>query len=456
MKKRYLIPLIILIAGASLCVWKWDTWFKNPPEASYITPAFQDRILLTSGENGETTRRISWRCDSVLTDAYLEYTDPFTRDTIQQAASGHIIRTRSGKSAFYNTELSGLVPERTYSYRVVNDTLKSSWYSFSIPATQDSLSFIYLGDIQDPASGATDTIFRHLHQQYPNTTFWALAGDVIERPTDQYWNYWFKTMDSVSSSQLILAATGNHEYLKGLPKTLDSRWTSTFSYPHNGPKDFEGQSYVVNFKDLCFIVIDSDGIQGPVSLYRHYIWLKNVLAHSTQKWKMVMMHHPVYSVRAHRNNFYVRYTFKSLYEKYGVDLVLQGHDHGYSRVTTKNNGVKESPVYLVSSCSPKHYNIGFDPVHDRLGSGLNLYQYITLRKDTLHYRSFTVEGNELYDELYLIKEGHNNQIIDKGMHLPEQLDLPESYRNSKKIDREKYKQQIEERRKMLRQKQSRR
>jgi hypothetical protein len=451
MKKRYSIPLFLLLAGGCLCFWKWDTWFKNTPEAPYSTPSFQDRITLTAGEDGETSRRISWRCDSTLSEAHLEYTDSITRDTTQIPAQGRIVQTRAGKSAFYQAELTGLVADRAYFYRVINDTVKSSWYSFSIPSGKDSLSFIYFGDIQDPASGKTAAIFKSLHRRYPHTAFWALAGDVIERPTDEYWNYWFSTMDSVSTSQLLLAATGNHEYLKGLPKVLDSRWTATFSYPHNGPKNFEGQSYVVHFKDLCFIVIDSDGIQGPVSLYRHYVWLKEILAQSDKKWKIVMMHHPAYSVRAHRNNFYVRYTFKPLYEKYGVDLVLQGHDHGYSRINTKNNGIPGSPVYIVSSCSPKHYNIGFNPIHDRLGSGLNLYQYITLRNDTLHYRSFTVEKNELYDELYLIRDGKDNRITDKGINLPEQVELPESYQNSKKINRERYNRQMEERREMLRQ-----
>ena len=47
--------------------------------------------------------------------------------------------------------------------------------------------------------------------------------------------------------------------------------------------------------------------------------------------------------------------------------------------------------------------------------------------------SFTVEKNELYDELYLIRDGKDNRITDKGINLPEQVELPESYQNSKKL-----------------------
>ena len=52
MKKRYSIPLFLLLAGGCLCFWKWDTWFKNTPEAPYSTPSFQDRITLTAGPMG--------------------------------------------------------------------------------------------------------------------------------------------------------------------------------------------------------------------------------------------------------------------------------------------------------------------------------------------------------------------------------------------------------------------
>lgn len=63
MKKKYIILSVILLAGSGLVTWKWNTWFKNPPEAPYTTPAQQDRIILTPGEDAVTTRYLSWRCD---------------------------------------------------------------------------------------------------------------------------------------------------------------------------------------------------------------------------------------------------------------------------------------------------------------------------------------------------------------------------------------------------------
>lgn len=441
------ILLFILVAGIALVVWKWNTWFGNPPEQAYTTSHTPGRVILTDGEDGAHTRRISWQCDTTAGNGFVELVKQDTPDTLKLEASSAIVSSRSGKSKFYQTEITGLEAGAKYHYRVTNAPEASDWYSFSIPYPDSTLSFIYLGDIQDQEEGSTRDIFRTIHAQYPNVSFWALGGDAIERPTDAYWKYWYSTMDSVAGRTPIIAATGNHEYLKGLVKTLDPRWTYTFSNPENGPKEFEGRSYFINFKDLCYIVIDTDGIQGPVSLYRHRKWLKEVLAANTRKWKIVMMHHPVYSVRDGRNNFYVRYMFRPLFETYGVNLVLQGHDHGYSRITTKDaQNQKKCPVYIVSSSSPKAYNIGFNTIHDRLGSNLQLYQYITIQGDTLRFKAFTPE-HRLYDDLTIIHNSTGAEVTDNATDIPEHLELPPAYRNGKKVNLEDYRKKTEEREK---------
>lgn len=444
MKKIYIVILIVILAGGTaLVTWKWNTWFGNIPEAPYTTPRQQDRIILSIGEDANS-RKISWRCDSVLTAAHVEITVCNGTDTTKFPATGKIIESRSGKSAFYNTDFNRLQPGTSYNYRVVNDTLSSGWYTFHMPEAAKPLSFLYLGDVQDHTEGKTAELFQTLRKSYPGTAFWALVGDVIERPMDNYWSYWFGTMDSITQSTPIVAATGNHEYLKGMPKLLDPRWTYSFSNPENGPEDFKGRSYFINFDELCFITIDTDGIQGPVSLYNHYAWLKKTLANCNKKWKIVMMHHPVYSVREGRDNFYVRWTFKPLFEKYGVDLVLQGHDHGYSRITTKTKDQQRTiPVYVVSSCSPKAYPIGFDKRHDRLAASLNLYQYITINGDTLNYKACTFD-HQIYDDLTIL---NNGTVIDRSAGWPEKLEYPFGDRKKDRKKATAYQQKAEERRK---------
>lgn len=388
---------------------------------------------------------VTFRGDAiVLTGARVELTATGQADTLQVEAQGSLVASRSGSSAFYKAELKNLIPGNTYFYRLVNDTLRSAWHAFHVPAADSTLSFLYIGDIQDQTDGNTREVFPGIPKRYPEVDFWAFVGDVIERPTDIYWNYWYSTMDSIIPGYPVIAATGNHEYLKGLIKQLDPRWIHSFRFPENGPEDSKGRSYFVNYEDVCFIVLDTDGIQGAGSLWQHYFWLKEVLSTTDKKWKIIMMHHPVYSVRDSRINPGIRYVINPLIEKYGVQLVLQGHDHGYSRIAAKDDkGETICPVYIVSSLSPKHYAIGFNERHDRLGSGLSLYQHITVTGDSLHYQSFTVGEHELYDDLLIVSEGQTCRVRDNAKNIPEKLALPPS--QARKVNIEKYDQKVKER-----------
>ena len=133
----------------------------------------------------------------------------------------------------------------------------------------------------------------------------------------------------------IMNATGNHDYIKSLYLTIDPRWTRTFVYPQNGAKTAKGKSYYIDFPNMRYIVLDTNGIQDIITVMGEYKWLQSVLQSAGTKWKVVMFHHPVYSVRKSRNNVVVRNAFRQLIEKYGVHLVLQGHEHGYMRTVSQ-------------------------------------------------------------------------------------------------------------------------
>jgi hypothetical protein len=60
-------------------------------------------------------------------------------------------------------------------------------------------------------------------------------------------------------------------------------------------------------------------------------WLKKVLPASTATWKVVVFHHPAWTCGAYRSNTAIVQTWVPLFERYGVQLVLNGHDHNYQR-----------------------------------------------------------------------------------------------------------------------------
>ena len=52
---------------------------------------------------------------------------------------------------------------------------------------------------------------------------------------------------------------------------------------------------------------------------------------SDATWIIATMHHPPYSGGYHGSSTEVRAAFSPLFERYGVQLVLAGHDHDYQR-----------------------------------------------------------------------------------------------------------------------------
>lgn len=65
-------------------------------------------------------------------------------------------------------------------------------------------------------------------------------------------------------------------------------------------------------------------------MFRQSGWLNSELQGSTARFKIVALHHPMRSEVSWWNNLFVRLAFENLVEKYGVQLVVCGHEHYYN------------------------------------------------------------------------------------------------------------------------------
>jgi hypothetical protein len=62
-------------------------------------------------------------------------------------------------------------------------------------------------------------------------------------------------------------------------------------------------------------------------------WLEKELSASDSEWKIAFFHHPLYSSGdRHGSDEMLRDQLEPLFLKYGVDLVLTGHEHFYERI----------------------------------------------------------------------------------------------------------------------------
>jgi predicted phosphodiesterase len=66
-------------------------------------------------------------------------------------------------------------------------------------------------------------------------------------------------------------------------------------------------------------------------------WLEKELSGSRSDWKIVFFHHPLYSSgEKHGPSLELRKMLEPLFVKYGVSVVLAGHEHFYERIKPQN------------------------------------------------------------------------------------------------------------------------
>jgi len=423
-KKTLLLSLafIILIALGAWMYSRWDIWFNNPPEPKYSSSTVPTRVLLTFGNEDGLTRNISWQCDSVLHTSKVELIDETDSINTDIEAKGEVYQSLGGQKAYYVAKLRNLIAGHGYKYRVNTNGITSNWYRFKLnDPKKGKASFLYVGDVQDSISGMSGQLLRQAFAKNSDIDFLVCGGDLIERPMDKYWEEAFSFFNIIGQTHPVLTITGNHDYFKGVIQKLDHRFSLVHSYFLDSSIG-DNQVFTVKFKDMQLFVIDSN--REFFYLFTQKEWLEEQLSKSTAKWKILLTHHPLYSIMSNNNNAIQKLLFNPIVKKYGVDLVLQGHEHAYARMTNhQETGTPSIPVYTVSHFSPKNYLIQFDEKFDKFGSGSRYYQKIESKNDTLLVTAYDAVSNVLYDSLRIVSTKEGKIVEDCGKNIPEIIEF---------------------------------
>ena len=88
-----------------------------------------------------------------------------------------------------------------------------------------------------------------------------------------------------------------------------------------------GRWWAVERGDVLLIGLDSTRPRDA----EQRAFLERTLATTSARWRIVALHHPPYSAGYQGSNRTVRELFTPVFARYGVQLVLSGHDHDYQR-----------------------------------------------------------------------------------------------------------------------------
>jgi 3',5'-cyclic AMP phosphodiesterase CpdA len=198
------------------------------------------------------------------------------------------------------------------------------------------------------------------------------TGDLVNdgnNPDD--WAVYDVIASDLIASTDYYPAIGNHEN--------DSQmYFDRFELPNNE------RWYAVDAAGVHFIVLDSTTDCSVGS--EQYNWLKSHLETTAVDREFVasVFHHPPYSTGPHEEDEVgLRQTFVPLFEKYGVDVVFNGHDHTYER--TLHNDI----YYIVTGG-------GGAPLYDQERYSPESQVYIT----TYHFCRLSVVGDQLAVDVF--------------------------------------------------------
>ena len=322
-------------------------------------PATTSAIVLSVGANA-TQRVVSWystdnasQSVQVVPTSQLLINGEFPANPPAYAASLTANVVNGGFNG--HATLDGLQEDTAYSYRVGSEGNWSPTYAFKTHKFSGNFDFLFFGDPQIGSSGDVakdgagwaDTLDVALAAN-PDAELLESGGDQVETAnTETQWNA-FLGSDKLRSYPWA-PTIGNHDV--GGKAYEQHFWTpntdrSAALYAGNAATTSGGDYWYI-FKGVLFVHLNSNAYANG-SDAAHINYVTNVVqAHRAEAKHIVLVyHHSIYSPADHANdgdNKIRRQDFPTAFSNLGVDLVLQGHDHSYSRSYAIKNGQKANP-----------------------------------------------------------------------------------------------------------------
>lgn len=285
----------------------------------------------------------------------------FPADAVTYAATGGANIATSGGYNRHAT-ITGLQEGTAYSYRVGNADGWSPTYAFKTQSFEGDYDFLFFGDPQIGASGNVakdqagwqDTLDVALTAN-PDAEILVSGGDQVETANTE--SQWTAFLAPDKLRQYPWAATiGNHDvggkaYEQHLYTPNTDRSGALYSNG-NPASNTSGGDYWYIYKDVLFIDLNSNSYataQGGGGDEAHLAYVRDVVdKHGADaKYTVLVYHHAIYSAASHAkdaDNKVRRVDFPTTFSELGVDLVLQGHDHVYTRSYLIKNGEKADPA----------------------------------------------------------------------------------------------------------------
>jgi len=388
----------LLVAPNALTIRKSIEELPNiNQEPRMVTMSFYEDTKSQMAFNWNTT----W-----MTDSIIQLTDnsnkEFNSNSILEF-EGTVERSKVINDGFIHRVVAENLKENTTYYYRVGDKEADVWSdigSFTTAKSSGTTKFVHISDPQG---------YEEIHYKNYNKTlkiavetakpdFFCLTGDIVndsyadKNPKLEQWEWALTDQKEFMLNYPFMTTAGNHE-------AADNDYSSRFNHPI-ASNQLNGSYYSFNYQNCHFISLNTnDSLSSSTNakgLSENQInWLTADLENNDSKFTIVMMHKGIYDAGGHCSNNdgadfdieIIRKQLSPIFTKYNVDLVLQGHDHLYSRSYPLNGEIVDDELTTDYSDELVKKEVTYD------GFNYSLYDN---PDGTIYLNSGTASGSKYY------------------------------------------------------------
>lgn len=358
---------------ASASATKWEQWKNN--WAAYSSN--YEHVSLTPGAD-ETQLNYAWYSHTVETPKVRVATKQNMDGAIEfEGTQTEAVTIDSVKYYSNKVIVKNLKADTNYYYQVMQN---GKWQDAEVYTTKSfsEFSFLYVGDPQigasknqtsteqekmvsagnEVSSTAADNlaarndgynwnnILNDAVKDHSNVSFIVSAGDQVNAGKNEREYAAYLGADALTS--LPVATTiGNHD-------SVSNQYSLHFNNPNAfSSKDanyIQGQTeagtdYYYSYGNVLFIVLDTNNYNCAT---HENVMKKAISENKDAKWRIVVFHQDIFGSgydHSDSDGMVLRTQLTPLMDKYDIDVVLQGHDHTYSRTYQLQGDGKDHTAY---------------------------------------------------------------------------------------------------------------
>jgi hypothetical protein len=294
------------------------------------------RLIHLSWQNDPaTTMTIMWRSEPGA-EGTVEYGENLDYAKSAQSET-HSYRYGRTQVCWHTAEITGLTPGTTYNYRLkTSEPWQSENFTFkTAPAKGDETPFKFavLSDVQGGYENFKLAVEKVKEE---NIDFILYLGDFTKSSSQEEYDLWLATGEELFRELPMMSVRGNVDI---------SNYLEQFAFPGNE------RWFSIDYGNVHFVFL-STMLESEVIEQRP--WLLGDLQGNDNPWTIAMAHKPAFGSSSQNGpEQYIVDHWVDLFEDYGVNLYLNGHEHSYERTLPLKGGEvhEEGITYITNSCA---------------------------------------------------------------------------------------------------------